>query len=681
MASLFNKDIRFLKGVGARYTELFNKLGVSSVGSLLFFYPRAYEDWSNPYTISSCPINEICCVKGIVASPVQKSIIRKGMTLYKLKICDNYSTMNITYFNIPFVSKSLTEGKEFIFYGKVIYRNSRKEMNSPNFKDASLAHSLHPVYHSTQGLTSKKIENCVKNALNLLPETIKDPIPKCIREKYNLVDLKCALNNIHFPTSNENLLKARKRLIFEELLILQLGLLNLKYKSRKTNAMKIQQGYFNEFQELLPFSLTNAQIKAIADCTKDMSKYTSIMNRLIQGDVGSGKTAVAAALAYTVYKNHMQTAIMAPTEILAEQHYNWFSSVFSQTNIKIALLTGSTPLVQKRRIKEALKLGEIDIIIGTHALLTDNVEFSSLCLAVTDEQHRFGVSQRAKLASKGKSPHMLIMSATPIPRTLGLIMYSDLDISVLDELPAGRQKIDTFLINSKKRYRALNFIKSFINEGKQAYIVCPLVEESDSNLASAEKYYEELASGIFKNFNIGLVHGKMSPREKQNIMDKFNNKDISLLISTTVIEVGIDNPNAVIIMIENAERFGLSQLHQLRGRVGRGSYKSYCIMVSDAQNEEALRRFKIMKETNNGFKIADEDLKLRGPGDFFGHKQHGLPELKIANMMTDTNILIEAQHIASKLIEEDPSLESEKYKGLKAEINRLFSSIGEYGLN
>ena len=681
MASLFNKDIRFLKGVGARYTELFNKLGVSSVGSLLFFYPRAYEDWSNPYTISSCPINEICCVKGIVASPVQKSIIRKGMTLYKLKICDNYSTMNITYFNIPFVSKSLTEGKEFIFYGKVNYRNSRKEMNSPNFKDASLTHSLHPVYHSTQGLTSKKIENCVKNALNLLPETIKDPIPKCIREKYNLVDLKCALNNIHFPTSNEELLKARKRLIFEELLILQLGLLNLKYKSRKTNAMKIQQGYFNEFQELLPFSLTNAQIKAIADCTKDMFKDTSIMNRLIQGDVGSGKTAVAAALAYTVYKNHMQTAIMAPTEILAEQHYNWFSSVFSQTNIKIALLTGSTPLVQKRRIKEALKLGEIDIIIGTHALLTDNVEFSSLCLAVTDEQHRFGVSQRAKLASKGKSPHMLIMSATPIPRTLGLIMYSDLDISVLDELPAGRQKIDTFLINSKKRYRALNFIKSFINEGKQAYIVCPLVEESDSNLASAEKYYEELASGIFKNFNIGLVHGKMSPREKQNIMDKFNNKNISLLISTTVIEVGIDNPNAVIIMIENAERFGLSQLHQLRGRVGRGSYKSYCIMVSDAQNEEALRRFKIMKETNNGFKIADEDLKLRGPGDFFGHKQHGLPELKIANMMTDTNILIEAQHIASKLIEEDPSLESEKYKGLKAEINRLFSSIGEYGLN
>lgn len=681
MASLFNKDIRFLKGVGARYTELFNKLGVSSVGSLLFFYPRAYEDWSNPYTISSCPINETCCVKGIVASPVQKSIIKKGMTLYKLKICDNYSTMNITYFNTPFVSKSLTEGKEFIFYGKVNYRNSRKEMNSPNFKDASLTHSLHPVYHSTQGLTSKKIENCVKNALNLLPETIKDPIPKCIREKYNLVDLKCALNNIHFPTSNEDLLKARKRLIFEELLILQLGLLNLKYKSRKTNAMKIQQDYFNEFQELLPFSLTNAQIKAIADCTKDMSKDTSIMNRLIQGDVGSGKTAVAAALAYTVYKNHMQTAIMAPTEILAEQHYNWFSSVFSQTNIKIALLTGSTPLVQKRRIKEALKLGEIDIIIGTHALLTDNVEFSSLCLAVTDEQHRFGVSQRAKLASKGKSPHMLIMSATPIPRTLGLIMYSDLDISVLDELPAGRQKIDTFLINSKKRYRALNFIKSFINEGKQAYIVCPLVEESDSNLASAEKYYEELVSGIFKNFNIGLVHGKMSPREKQNIMDKFNNKDISLLISTTVIEVGIDNPNAVIIMIENAERFGLSQLHQLRGRVGRGSYKSYCIMVSDAQNEEALRRFKIMKETNNGFKIADEDLKLRGPGDFFGHKQHGLPELKIANMMTDTNILIEAQHIASKLIDEDPSLESEKYKGFKAEINRLFSSIGEYGLN
>ena len=681
MASLFNKDIRFLKGVGARYTELFNKLGVSSIGALLFFFPRTYEDWSNPYTVSSCPINETCCVKGIVASPVKKSIIRKGMTLYKLKIFDNYSTINITYFNNPFISKMLTEGKEFIFYGKVVYRNSEKDMTSPTFKESSLSYNLHPVYHSTQGLTSKKIETCVKNALDLLPETVNDPIPEDIRKKYNLVDLKHAINNIHFPVSNEELSKAKRRLIFEELLILQLGLLNLKYKTREKNSMRIKQGYLNEFAKLLPFSLTNAQINAISDCIDDMSKDSTLMNRLVQGDVGSGKTAVAAALAYTVYKNNMQTAIMAPTEILAEQHYNWFSSVFSQTNIKIALLTGSTPLVQKRRIKEALKLGEIDIIIGTHALLTDNVEFSSLCLAVTDEQHRFGVSQRAKLASKGKSPHMLIMSATPIPRTLGLIMYSDLDISVLDELPAGRQKIDTFLINSKKRYRALNFIKSFINEGKQAYIVCPLVEESDSNLASAEKYYEELASGIFKNFNIGLVHGKMSPREKQNIMDKFNNKNISLLISTTVIEVGIDNPNAVIIMIENAERFGLSQLHQLRGRVGRGSCKSYCIMVSDAQNEEALRRFKIMKETNNGFKIADEDLKLRGPGDFFGHKQHGLPELKIANMMTDTNILIEAQHIASKLIEEDPSLESEKYKGLKAEINRLFSSIGEYGLN
>ena len=681
MASLFNKDIRFLKGVGARYTELFNKLGVSSIGALLFFFPRTYEDWSNPYTVSSCPINETCCVKGIVASPVKKSIIRKGMTLYRLKIFDNYSTINITYFNNPFISKVLTEGKEFIFYGKVVYRNSEKDMTSPTFKESSLSYNLHPVYHSTQGLTSKKIETCVKNALDLLPETVNDPIPEDIRKKYNLVDLKHAINNIHFPVSNEELSKAKRRLIFEELLILQLGLLNLKYKTREKNSMRIKQGYLNEFAKLLPFSLTNAQINAISDCIDDMSKDSTLMNRLVQGDVGSGKTAVAAALAYTVYKNNMQTAIMAPTEILAEQHYNWFSNVFSQTNIKIELLTGSTPVVKKREIKELLKQGKIDIIIGTHALLTDNVEFSALCLAVTDEQHRFGVSQRAKLASKGKAPHMLIMSATPIPRTLGLIMYSDLDISILDELPAGRQKIDTFLINSKKRNRAFNFIKSLINEGRQAYIVCPLVEKSDSNLVSAQKYFEDLSSGTFKNVKVGLVHGKMSPREKQCIMDSFNNKNISLLISTTVIEVGIDNPNSSVIMIENAERFGLSQLHQLRGRVGRGSYKSYCILVSDAQNEEALRRFNIMKDTNNGFKIADEDLKLRGPGDFFGQKQHGLPELKIANMMTDTSILIEAQSLSSKIIDKDPLLSSQKYKGLKAEINRLFSSIGKYGLN
>lgn len=681
MASLFNKDIRFLKGVGARYTELFNKLGVSSIGALLFFFPRTYEDWSNPYTVSSCPINETCCVKGIVASPVKKSIIRKGMTLYRLKIFDNYSTINITYFNNPFISKVLTEGKEFIFYGKVVYRNSEKDMTSPTFKESSLSYNLHPVYHSTQGLTSKKIETCVKNALDLLPETVNDPIPEDIRKKYNLVGLKHAINNIHFPVSNEELSKAKRRLIFEELLILQLGLLNLKYKTREKNSMRIKQGYLNEFAKLLPFSLTNAQINAISDCIDDMSKDSTLMNRLVQGDVGSGKTAVAAALAYTVYKNNMQTAIMAPTEILAEQHYNWFSNVFSQTNIKIELLTGSTPVVKKREIKELLKQGKIDIVIGTHALLTDNVEFSALCLAVTDEQHRFGVSQRAKLASKGKAPHMLIMSATPIPRTLGLIMYSDLDISILDELPAGRQKIDTFLINSKKRNRAFNFIKSLINEGRQAYIVCPLVEKSDSNLVSAQKYFEDLSSGTFKNVKVGLVHGKMSPREKQCIMDSFNNKNISLLISTTVIEVGIDNPNSSVIMIENAERFGLSQLHQLRGRVGRGSYKSYCILVSDAQNEEALRRFNIMKDTNNGFKIADEDLKLRGPGDFFGQKQHGLPELKIANMMTDTSILIEAQSLSSKIIDKDPLLSSQKYKGLKAEINRLFSSIGKYGLN
>lgn len=681
MASLFNKSIRYLKGVGDKNTELFNKLGVSTVGALLFFYPRTYEDWSEPYSISSCPINEPCCIKAIVDSPIKKNIIRAGMTIYKLKISDGLSTITINYFNNHYISKMLSTGQEYLFYGKVTVRNYQKEMNSPKFKEFVPSVGLRPIYNCTNGLTSGKIEACVKHAIELLPETVNDPIPQDIRTKYELVDLKYAIQNIHFPQSKEALNKSKRRLVFEELLILQLGLLSLKNRATVKNSMRIKHDFFNEFIELIPFNLTNAQTKTIFECLNDMKSKTSTMNRLIQGDVGSGKTAVAAALAYSTYKNSMQTAFMAPTEILAEQHYNWFTSIFSEKDIKIALLTKSTKPARKREIKESLKNGEIDIVIGTHALLTDDVEFSSLCLVITDEQHRFGVSQRAKLASKGNSPHILIMSATPIPRTLALIIYSDLDISILNELPSGRQKIDTFLINSQKRTRAFNFIKKLINEGRQAYIVCPLVEENESNLASVKTYYDKIKSGIFKDINIGLVHGKLNSREKQKIMEDFYKRDIQLLISTTVIEVGIDNPNSVVMMIENAERFGISQLHQLRGRVGRGAFKSYCIMVSDAQNEEAIKRFKIMTDTNDGFKIADEDLKLRGPGDFFGEKQHGLPELKIANMITDLSTLKEAQALSAEIISEDPLLSSEKYKGLKSEIKRLFSNIGEYGLN
>lgn len=680
MSSLFNKNIKYLNGVGEKRAEQFYKLGVSSVGALLLFYPRSYEDWSNIYPIASCPINEICCIKATVSSPIRTSYIRKNMTLYKLKVCDEFSTMDITYFNTPYIYKSLTEGKEFIFYGKVTSRGSIKEMNAPKFKNPSEITSLKPIYNSTSNLNSNKIETCIKNALGLLPESINDPIPEDIRKKYNLLNLKSAIQNIHFPKSKGDLQEARKRLIFEELLVLQLGLSYLKTRNSNQNIMKIKKDYSDEFIKLLPFSLTNAQTKAIQECICDMSSDSS-MNRLIQGDVGSGKTAVAASLAYTVYKNFMQTAFMVPTEILAEQHFKWFSDVFSNTNIKIELLTSSTRPKHKKRIKESLKNGEIDIIIGTHALLIEDVEFSSLCLVITDEQHRFGVNQRAKLASKGISPNILIMSATPIPRTLGLIIYSDLDISILNELPAGRQKIDTFLINSKKRNRAFNFIKNLIEEGRQAYIVCPLVYKNESKLLSAEEYYNKLNTGFFKDINMGLIHGKMNTYEKQCVMEDFIKQKISLLVSTTVIEVGIDNPNSVVMMIENAEMFGLSQLHQLRGRVGRGNYKSYCILVSDTQNEESFKRFKTMVETNDGFKIADKDLKLRGPGDFFGEKQHGLPELKIANIMTDLNILNEVQKLSLEIVNEDPNLEKEKYKFIKSEIKRLFSNIGKYGFN
>lgn len=681
MASLFNKNIRYLKGVGNKNTELFNKLGVSTVGALLLFYPRAYEDWSELHSISSCPINEPCCIKATVDSPIKKNIIRAGMTIYKLRVSDGFSTITINYFNNHYISKLLSIGKEYLFYGKVTVRNYQKEMNSPKFKEFIPSLGFKPIYNCTNGLTSSKIAACVKRAIELLPETVNDPIPKDIREKYHLVDLKYAIKNIHFPQSKESLNKSKRRFVFEELLILQLGLLSLKNRSIVKNSMRIKYDFFKEFKELIPFNLTKAQTKAIFECFDDMKSKTSTMNRLVQGDVGSGKTVVAAALAFSTYKNSMQTAFMAPTEILAEQHYNWFTSIFAKKDIKIALLTKSIKSSKKKEIKESIKNGEIDIVIGTHALLTDDVEFSSLCLVITDEQHRFGVSQRAKLASKGSSSHILIMSATPIPRTLALIIYSDLDISILNELPSGRHKIDTFLIDSKKRDRAFSFIKKLIDNGRQAYIVCPLVEENESNLASVKTYYDKVKSGTFKDINIGFIHGKLNSKEKQKIMKDFYKQDIQLLISTTVIEVGIDNPNAVVMMIENAERFGLSQLHQLRGRVGRGAFKSYCIMVSDAKNEESVKRFKIMTHTNDGFKIADEDLKLRGPGDFFGEKQHGLPELKIANMITDLKILKEAQDLSSKIINEDPLLCSEKYKGLKAEIKRLFSNIREYGLN
>ena len=675
-------DIKYLKGVGERRAAMLSRLGVSDVNALVRLYPRVYEDWSRIKSINEAQIGEICCTKGIVGSPVRKSLIRKGLTLYKTEITDGSGIMGITIFNSRFAAETLTEGDEFLFFGSVGGNFYRKEMSSPEIEPAEGADRIRPIYPQTHGLNSKMIEKLVRTALTECRDELVDPIPLWLREKYCLMNLPDSLWNIHFPKSPDYLEEARRRLIFEELLILQLGLEKMRSQTQKNAGAIIERDFSDEYFSHLPFSPTGAQRRAVKEAMRDMMSGRQ-MNRLLQGDVGSGKTAVAAALVYSAAKNSMQSALMAPTEVLAEQHYKTFLKLFEGCSINVELLTGSDTAAQKRRKKEALKAGEIDLLIGTHAIIQSDVEFKSLALVITDEQHRFGVEQRNALGEKGENPHLYVMSATPIPRTLALIIYGELDISVLDELPPGRQKIETYAVTSELRQRAYNYVKKHLDAGRQGYIICPLVDEgeSDTELASAVKYADELQRGDFRGYTVGLMHGKMKSADKKKVMESFSNGETQLLVSTTVIEVGVDVPNAVIMVIENAERFGLSQLHQLRGRIGRGQYKSTCILITDAQNDTAQRRMKVMETTTDGFKIADEDLKLRGPGEFFGSRQHGLPEMKIADMLEDRSTLEETQRAAKEIMARDPELSSPESTALKNEIQRLFDAVGSAGMN
>ncbi len=674
MSSLFEKDIQSLKGVGEKRSKLFTRLGAPTVGALLRLYPRVYEDFSHPYMIEQAPLNELCAVRASVIEHPKETRIRSGMTIYTVKVTDGVSDMILTYFNNPYIMTMLKEDEEYVFYGKVSANYLKREMSVPEFTPTAVCPAVHPIYRQTQGLSSKMIENAIKNALELLPDAMRDPIPEKIRMDYELCHLRFALENIHLPSSMESLEIARKRLIFEELLVLQLGLLHLKGRSRAVSHLKLDWDYSAGFYPLLPFEPTGAQRRAVKVAIGDMmSGYP--MSRLIQGDVGSGKTAVAAALCYCAVKCGMQAALMAPTEILSQQHYVSLSELLSPAGIHVALLTGSMAAAKKRSVLAALQSGEIQLVIGTHALLSEGVAFQRLGLVITDEQHRFGVTQRAALASKGDHPHMLVMSATPIPRTLALMIYGDLDISVLDELPPGRQKVDTYAITSGKRQRAFRFIKKHIDEGRQCYIICPMIDEGQNDMASVVKYAEQLKNEWLVGYQIGMLHGRMKPKEKEAVMAEFSQGRLSVLISTTVVEVGVDVPNAVIMMIENAERYGLSQLHQLRGRVGRGKDKSTCILVSDAQNEEAVTRLKAMCETSDGFQIADQDLKLRGPGDFFGQRQHGLPDLKIADMLHDMSVLKQAQAVARDILNEDYELDTVEHRGLRAEVKQLFDGM------
>ncbi len=670
-----DSDIRYLKGVGERRAALLSKLGVKTVGGLLRFYPRAYEDWSRIVSIDEAPVGENCCIKAVVGRKPEANLIRKGMTIYKTEVTDGKSIMQITIFNSRYTADKLREGEEYLFFGKVSYNLWGREMSSPAVERAQGGDRIRPIYHCTEGLNSNIIEKLVKTALEDTAGSFSECLPLYLREKYGLCGIKEAIRQIHLPHSSEALDAARKRLIFEELLTLRIGLSLLRSGTRGRSGVTLKNDYTGEFLQILPFRATGAQVRAINEAARDMERDEP-MNRLIQGDVGSGKTAVAAALVYSAAKNGVQSALMAPTEILASQHFRTLRKLFENTGITCSLLTGSTKAAEKRRIKENVKNGETDLLIGTHAVIEKDVEFSNLGLAVTDEQHRFGVLQRGLLAKKGQNPHTLVMSATPIPRTLALMIYGDLDISVLDEMPPGRTPTETYLITGDKRERAYGYIKKHLDRGLQGYIVCPLVEEGETELAAAQEYRETLASGHFAGYSVGLLHGRLKSSQKEEVMAGFVRGDVQLLVSTTVIEVGVDVPNAVIMLIENAERFGLSQLHQLRGRIGRGSEKSTCILVSDAQNAEAQQRLRRMSSTTDGFKIAEEDLKLRGPGDFFGSRQHGLPELKIADMLTDTKLLAMAGKAAEEILLKDPGLRSDENKGLRAEVAALFRKGG-----
>lgn len=666
-------DIRFLKGVGEKRAELLRKKGIDTVGALLRFYPRAYLDWQNITPISECHEGENVCVRAEITSPVKTANIRRGMTLYKFSAADDSGVIEVTLFNRKYLAENLREGRSYLFYGKLGYGITLRQMSSPEIMPAEYM-GIEPVYAAAEGLSSKTIEKIMKNAL-VYTDSMQDAIPDGIRQKNGLCDFKTALKSIHFPLERQALESAKRRLVFEELFVLQTGLLFLKRRRRALAGCTVKENLLDEFKKTLSFKLTGAQERVINECLSDMMSPRP-MNRLIQGDVGSGKTAVAAALMYISAGNGFQSALMAPTELLAEQHFKTLCKITENSGIKCALLTGSLTKKQKDEVKAGLKSGEIKVAVGTHALLTDDVEFENLGLVVTDEQHRFGVGQRGRLSSKGNNPHTLVMSATPIPRTLGLIIYGDLDISIIDEYPAGRQKIATYCVDSSYNARVYNYIKKFIAEGRQAYIVCPLVDENEAlGIKSASEYYEELSENQFKGYTVGLLHGKMKPKDKESVMRRFAVGEIQLLISTTVIEVGIDVPNAALMVIENAERFGLSQLHQLRGRIGRGEYSSACILISDVKSGDTKRRLDVIKNNTDGFKIADEDLKLRGPGDFLGSRQHGLPDMKIADIFADRETLHSAGKEAEELLRRDPMLHDAENAGLRSEITELFRRL------
>lgn len=672
-----NTDITFIKGVGEKRAKMLNKLGIRCVWDLLYYFPRDYEDRRKVHTILSAPIGEMCCIKATPNEKLVKKQIRKNVTLYYLYVQDDTGSIHVKWFGNDAYPVNISYGEEYVFYGKKVYGYGKTEFEldvMEKIKNAKYTMKIVPNYPLTKGLNQNLIRSLVSSCLEKVDRFL-DIFTEDVRNAYNLETTDFSVRQMHFPSDDSSFAKARRKLVFEELFILQLALSYLKGRRQNKKGILIHNiNCEKNFEKLLPFTLTDSQSNAISEILVDLSGEKP-MNRLVQGDVGCGKTVVAAAAIYTVCKNGYQSALMAPTEILATQHFNTLKNIIGD-NLNIALLTGSTKAREKRETLEKIKNGEVDLVIGTHAIIEDTVEFKNLALCVTDEQHRFGVNQRAKLSEKSDFAHVLVMSATPIPRTLALILYGDLDISVINAMPKGRQPIETYCVAEGLRQRAYNFVKKQLDSGRQGYIVCPLVEQSDKiDAHSSIEIYENLKDNVFPTYRVGLLHGKMSAKEKDSIMLSFKNGDIDLLVSTTVIEVGVDVPNANIMVIENAERFGLSQLHQLRGRVGRGSEKSYCILFTDSDNEITRERMDIMTSTTDGFKISQKDLELRGSGEFFGTRQHGLPELKVANLFTDIEILKEAQKLCQNILETDPTLSDKSHLLMRQRIATLFKKF------